>query len=167
MTSDEDVQAQIVALSSVDAGRSAVAAESFAHVGVAAQPAAVALVRACGSQDATVRAWAAAALEELGPPPLEQIGELAQMVHDTPRDVAYWAITLLGRAGQDAALAVPSLTKILRHSPHAALRERAAWALGSIGQRAAAAVPALHEAAAGDQPRLARLAKAALQAITG
>lgn len=163
----DDIQSQIQALSSADVAQAAVAAEALTHMGTAAQPAAVALVRACGSNDATVRAWAVAALEEIGPPSPEQIHELVKTVADPSLDAAYWAITLLGRAGHAASPAVDALAEILRHSAELSLRERAALALGNIGPAAAVAAPFLHEAAASGPPRIARLAKAALEAIIG
>jgi HEAT repeat protein len=81
--------------------------------------------------------------------------------------VAYWAITLLGRAGDNAAPAVAALADILCSSAEPPVRERAAWALGKIGPTAQAARPALDEAAASDEPRLRRLAEKALEAIAG
>src|SRR5947208_2859843 len=58
MTSEE-LRSEMVALSSDDVVAAAEAAERLTHMGPAAQLAAVGLVRACGSKDATVRAWAA------------------------------------------------------------------------------------------------------------
>lgn len=147
-----------------DADRAA-AAESLARMGREAAPAAVALVRACGSRDDSTREWAAAALEELGPPPTAQIDELIPLVGHQSTGVEYWAITLLGRAGQEAAPAVGVLVKMLGSNADVAVRERSAWALGKIGPAAKAAIPTLRAAAAGEQARLARLASDALTAI--
>jgi HEAT repeat protein len=163
----EKLQSQIDDLSSNDSAKVAAAAEALAQIGTNAQSAAIALVRACGASDAAARAWAAAALEELGPPATHHIHELCALAASEAAEVAYWAITLLGRAGADAAPAVGVLSQILRQSGELAVRERAAWALGRIGPPAAAAVPLLHAAAAGDKPRLARLAQAALELIVG
>lgn len=136
-------------------------------MGTDAQPAAVALVEACGSGDDSVRQWCAGALEELGPPTTSQIPRLIELAGDARLDVAYWAITLLGRAGDAAARAVATLADVVRNSGETPLRERAAWALGKLGPTAAPAVPALRDAAASDGPRLPRLAKRALEAIVG
>ncbi len=161
-----NLQTHITQLSSDDANAQAAAAEAIARLGTGAQPAAVALVEACGSADDAVREWCVAALEELGPPATAQIPRLTELARDARLDVAYWAITLLGRAGEAAAPAVPALADVLRDGEDTAVRERAAWALGKLGPAAAdeAAVAALRDAAASDQPRLARLAKGALEA---
>jgi HEAT repeat protein len=162
-----NVQTWIAQLSSRDASQQAAAAEALAQLGTEARPAAVALVRACGSSNDAVCQWSTAALEELGPPPLGQIHELIELARDPLDDVAYWAITLLGRAGDNAAPAVAALVQILSSSTKLSVRERAAWALGKIGPAAVAARSALREAAAGDEPRLRRLAEKALDALAG
>ena len=163
----DPLQFQIAQLNSENATAVAAAAEALCQMGRAAQPAAVSLVRASGTDDETALAWVAAALEELGPPPESEIEELVALADDHSTEISFWAITLLGRAGEAASRAVPTLAKQLRHSPKLAVRERAAWALGKIGPAAAMAAPQLHEAAAGGQPRLSRLAKSALAAIAG
>jgi HEAT repeat protein len=161
----KSAQDYIAELSSNDVAAQAAAAEALARLGSAAQPAAVALVEACGSSDASVCQWANAALEELGPPSPNQIAPLIQLARDQAGDTAYWAVTLLGRAGDAAPSAVAVLADLVRSAPELSLRERAAWALGKMGSIAQPAMPALREAAASDQPRLSRLAKGALEAI--
>lgn len=143
------------------------AAERLCRAGVDAAPAAVALARGCGDDDAEVRDWCAAALEELGPPPPSAVADLTSMVAGPSSLAAYWAATLLGRSGQAAASAVDALTACLTTATDPAVAQRAAWALGKIGPAAAAARPPLREAAAGADPRLARLATEALAAIGG
>jgi HEAT repeat protein len=152
-------------LSSSETAEQAAAAEALAHLGKDAQPAAAALVAALRTADASTREWCAAALEELGPPPAAQVSELIRLAGDKSIDAAYWAITLLGRAGKDAAPAVGTLVTILQSSPESALRERAAWALGRLGPAATIAAPTLREAAASNESRLSRLAKQSLDAI--
>lgn len=141
------------------------AAEALARMGKVAQPAIVALVAALRNGDASTREWCVAALEELGPPPITQIADLVNLAREDSLDAAYWAVTLLGRAGDDAAPTVPTLINVLQSSPESAVRERAAWALGKIGNAAVTAGPALRDAAAGSNPRLARLAQQALDQI--
>jgi HEAT repeat protein len=160
-----DVQTLVKQLSSGTKDEQATAAESLARMGKDAQPAAAALVSALRNADASTREWCVAALEELGPPPITQIADLVNMTREDSLDAAYWAVTLLGRAGNDAAPTVPTLVEVLQSSPESAVRERAAWALGKIGTAAVTAVPALREAAAGSNPRLARLAQQALDQI--
>jgi HEAT repeat protein len=155
----------IAALTASDPNERRQAAETLAQQAEAAQAAAVALVRVTGDDDEEVREAAVGALEDLGPPLVEQLGELAALVADPNADVAYWAVTLLGRLGTEAAAAVPALTAALEPPTAMAVRQRAAWALGNIGAAAAAARPALERAAREPDPRLARLASEALARI--
>jgi HEAT repeat protein len=166
--SDEDspdTTALIAQLASSDAGRRAEAAELLARAGDLAAPAAVPLVRACGDGDEQVREWAVSALEELGPPPDGVVADLVKLGGDRDPLVAYWAVTLLGRAGQGAASAVSALAACLASTADLAVRQRAAWALGQIGPAATASRDALAKAAGDADPRLARLAKEALESL--
>lgn len=130
------------------------------------QGAAVALVEACADADAALESIAAA-LEELGPPAAGDVAPLAKLLGSPSLDVAYWAATLLGRAGSDAASAVPQLTQALSTHAELAVRERAAWALAEVGHASATARPALEKAAAGSDRRLATLAREALAKLPG
>jgi HEAT repeat protein len=143
------------------------AAERLCRLGEEAAAAAVPLVSGCGDEDDQVREWAAAALEGLGPPPATTRDELASLVTAGHPLVAYWAVTLLGRLGADAAPAVPALIECLGPQSDPAVAQRAAWALGRIGPAASAAVTRLGEAAGRGDPRLERLATEALAAIGG
>jgi HEAT repeat protein len=161
------IDSYIAQLSSKDSAQQATAAEALAQLGPDAQPAALALVRACGTDDDSLREWLTSALESLGPPPSEQLRDLTTLLESKSLDVAYWAATLIGRLHATAATAVPALTKALQTAAEQAVRERAAWALGQIGAAAKSALPALREAAASREPRLSRLATEALTAIGG
>ena len=145
-------------LNSPDVVIQAEAAESLAHMGTDARTAAVPLVKAAASTDERVREWVVAALESVGVPAAEDLADLRQLVSEEEDDVAYWAITLLGRLKDHAAPAVPLLIEALKHSPYPHNRQRAAWALGKIGPAAKDALPALHEAAHGTDRRLSRIA---------
>ncbi len=161
----DELSAFITDLESKEPASRIAAAQALAQMGERARPAAMALVDALRTADPTTREWCTAALEELGPPLPEQVDELIVLAGGDSLDAAYWAITLLGRAGEIAATAVDTLTTILRDSTETALRERAAWALGQLGPAARSAEPALREAAASQEPRLSRLAKESLEAI--
>lgn len=139
------------------------AAERLSHAGEEAAAAAVPLVQACG--DESIREWAVAALEDLGPPPSGAIASLIELVSNADPLEAYWAVTLLGRSGQDAATAVAALTACVESSADLSVRQRAAWALGKIGDGATSARAALERAAGQGDERLARLAREALEAI--
>jgi HEAT repeat protein len=162
-----DANALAADLGSADPGVRSTAAENLARMAEAAAPAAAELVRACGDANEQVREQAVAALEDLGPPPAEAIGRLIELVGHGDPLVAYWATTLLGRAGEDAARAVPALAGCLASPADLSVKQRAAWALGKIGAPAASAREALDRAAGDADPRLARLATEALAAISG
>jgi len=148
-----------------DAGVRGKAAERLARHPAEAASAAVALVQAAGDADEVVREWVVAALEEIGPPAVEQRDELAALVGHAQADVAYWAVTLLGRLGEAAAPTVDRLMKVLEQSTANNVRERIAWALGQIGPQAAAALPTLKQSGSSDNPRLARMATKAIKLI--
>jgi HEAT repeat protein len=148
-----------------DTASQAAAAEALARMGADAAPVAVELVRGCECDDETVRNWCIAALEKMGPPPAAQIPALLQLAKSSRTDIAYWAVTLLGRAGDEAADAVAPLADILAGNADIAVRERAVWALGRIGPTASPALDALRAVATGDEPRLSRLAQSAIDAI--
>ncbi len=136
------------------------AAEQLGRCGDAAC-AAVELVRACGDEE-VVREWAVAALEESGPPPASSLEPLCNLVAAPQELVAYWAVTLLGRAGPEALAVAPALVSVLETSPHPAVRQRAAWALGRIRDHSAATIAALERVKSSGDPRLARLAAQSL-----
>jgi HEAT repeat protein len=165
-TMTADIAALVGQLTAPTAATRIDAAERLCRAGATAVPAAVALVRGCGDEDAEVRDWCAAALEELGPPPADTVAELTTLVANPASLVAYWAATLLGRSGQAAATAVDTLAGCLT-AADPAVAQRAAWALGKIGPAAHPATTALQSAAAGTDARLARLATEALAAIGG
>ncbi len=137
------------------------AAERLSRMGEEAQAWAVALTRAC-SDDEPVREWAVAALEDLGPPRASDAAALKTLVGNDNSLVAYWAVTLLGRLGEAASSTASALVSVLESSPDAAVRQRAAWALGSIGDRSTVVTRALQLAGESPDPRLASLAAQAL-----
>jgi HEAT repeat protein len=145
-------------LAAGDAVIRAAAAEQIAQHASAAQAAATALVAASGDADEAVVEWSVAALEGIGAPDAadrERISKFLLSSHENP---AFWAATLLGRLGEEAAPAVDALMQTLQHSPHASVRQRTVWALGEIGQAASTAGDALRAASKDGDPRLARLA---------
>ncbi len=153
-------------LNSKEVGPRRAAAEGLSRH-TEASAAAVSLVRACGDPDEQVRQWATAALEEMGAPSAEDASALAELLEESSADTAYWAATLLGRLGEQAAGAVAELARTVENDNEIAVRQRAAWALGKIGRPAAGAADALRHAATANDPRLARLAKQSLETILG
>jgi HEAT repeat protein len=154
-------------LASASVDERVAAAERLSQAGEEAAVAAVPLARACGDDDERVRELAVAALEDMGPPPADAVGPLGDLVGHRDPLVAYWAATLLGRAGEEAAAAVTALTACVASSADMSVRQRAAWALGRIGPAATRARGTLETARSGADQRLARLAAEALDAIGG
>jgi len=140
------------------------AAEQLSAQGEEAREASVDLVQACADEE-SVSSWAVAALEQLGPPPVQAIPLLGPLVASSHELVAYWAVTLLGRLKSVAAAAVPAVVSAMENSPYLAVRQRAAWALGQIGDRSAPTVAALEQAKKASDPRLARLAAQAVEQL--
>jgi HEAT repeat protein len=161
-----DATALAAKLNDSDPGVRAAAAEDLAHLAEGAQSAAVPLVQAMGDADEDVRNWAYAALESLGLPRPEDVPAMIKLAADPCLDVAYWAVTLLGRFGgtnvPGAAQIVGALAGALDSHAEIAVRQRAAWALGQFGAAAKAATDSLTKAAVSSDPRLVRLSKEAL-----
>ena len=162
-----DIKRLIAELSASEAAVRQAAAEQLARLGEAARPAAVALARHAADAEEAVREAVVSALEAIGPPAKEQLGELIALLKEGSADVVYWAATLIGRLQEAGSSAADALSRCLEESKDLAPRERAAWALGELGKGAAPAIDALKKAAAEASPRLARLAQKALERISG
>lgn len=143
------------------------AAEALAKMGHEARPAAIPLIKQAGCEDETLREWVVSALESLGAPRQEDFEELRQLVTSDNPEVAYWAITFLGRLGDAAKDAVPDLVNAMTQNSDRHNRERAAWALGKIGPAAKDALPALHAAVKSHDQRLERIALLSIAEIDG
>jgi HEAT repeat protein len=118
-------------LKSPNAAKRAAAAEALCQLGSDARGAAVALALATADSNESVLEWASAALEDLGPPPVSTIDELATIVVGDQAGPAYWAATLLGRLGPAAKAAAPALAQATS-GPWPEVRKRAAWAIEKI-----------------------------------
>lgn len=152
------------------------AAQALAVLGPDAADAVQELVRAVADEDEQVRECAVSALEDLGPLPSGSETSLIQQLASPQPDVAYWAATLLGRLQGQARSALAPLAHFLRESPHPAVQQRIAWALGQILEQLdpGSVEPALQAelkrelgiAAEAQDHRLARLADEALSACS-
>ena len=140
----------------------AVAAEHLAQQGAEAAYAACELTEACGDTGA-VSDWAVAALEQVGAPPSSAIESLVRMTQQENPLTVYWAVTLLGRAGPDAAVHQEVLVTLLQHSENLAVQEKAAWSLGRMRANSLEATQALQQAAQSPKNRLSRIATKSLQ----
>ncbi len=151
-------------LNSDDVTKRRAAAEFLSRHQVAAE-AILPLVRGAGDEDEQVREWATAALEEMGPPAAAVLDGLIRLLAGGNEQSAYWSATLIGRLGDQGAAAAEPLAAILGGNQPIAVRQRAAWALEKLGPSAACALPALRKAADDPDPRLARQARRAVDAI--
>lgn len=107
------------------------AADRLATLGEEAQPATCALVEACA--DPALRDLCVGALEELGEPPAAALPRLAELLRSPDELVAYWAATLLGRAGPAATNHRADLERVVvdtNRPKH--VQDRASWALRKI-----------------------------------
>jgi len=131
----DDVSNAIALLrTSASAAERANAAQRLATLGDApeAAAAAVPLVEACADADDQVRQWVDGALENLGPPRVEDLAALVSLLESDRPSQAYWAATLLGRLGPRAASARHALSQIATHHADANVAKRAASALKKI-----------------------------------
>lgn len=119
-------------LQSNDLAEQITAAETLASLAEEAQPAIVPLVQHCGADDEDLCNWCTAALEEVGPPTADQIDELALLAGSANTNVAFWAATLLGRAGPIAETASAVLTQRSKDASASEVQKRAIWALEKI-----------------------------------
>ncbi len=163
-TSHTDLADLAAGLASDDESLRHASAERLLQLGPDAAPAAIAIVSATATDDEVLLEHLVGALESIEHPLASDVDRLAALLSADEGDVGYWAATLLGRLGDQAAPAVPALAAGLG-SPVQNTRHRSAWALGRIGTAAAAAVPALERATRDDDPRLARLATKALDQV--
>lgn len=160
----ENQEKWLADLKSPDVRVRAFAAESLCYAGTDSVGAATGLVAACGDDD-SVRRWAVAALEDLGPPQSDSRERLDALVTSPNALVAYWAATLLGRLGVSAVASQSILAGVLLNSEDVSVKERSAWALGKLGATTDIAVSALKQAVDSGNSRLARLALAALPPV--
>lgn len=159
-----DVDRLRMDLKSSDLATRMSAAEQFSQAGCDAAAAAAELVQAC-SDDEAVSQFAVAALEEMGPPPVEACKPLSVLLTSSETLVGYWAATLIGRLEIAAKDCQDDLVAVLVSAADPAVRERAAWALGEINADSDAAIQALTKASQSGHARLQRLAAASLEKL--
>lgn len=142
------------------------AAESLAQCGEPMGEAAIPLLSTLGAEDIELNEWVMAALEELGAPDADDLPMIIAFLQQ-PGDAGYWAATLIGRMGEDGAMAVPHLRDALQSQADRIVRQRIVWALGKIGPAARPAREQLNQLAEESDMRMSRLAQASLAEITG
>lgn len=121
-------------LSSDEAAIRATAAEALCHLGEGARCAAVELIGVCDDQCESVREWAAASLEGMGAPEAGQSQALLEIATAASDDRAFWAITLLGRLGQQCCgtAVADCLRGLSKNHSSESVRRRAIWALERV-----------------------------------
>lgn len=84
-------------------------------------------------EDEELANWGTEALENCGAPLITDLPWIANQATDSQPDIAFWACTLLGRAGQCAST-FTSVLESLRDSAEAPsqVKKRAHWALEQI-----------------------------------
>ena len=157
-----EIETWVQQLENDDAEIRAKAAEAICQSGSDLSQYSVALVKATGDEE-PVSEWAIASLENIEAVPAEAMQPLAELLPSQSETVAYWAVTLLGRMGNEASACEVQLANLMSESKHDSVRERAAWALGQIGVRSDDAKEKLQRATESTNPRLRRLAEAALE----
>ena len=125
----------------------------------------ISIVQSVADTEESVREAANAVLEEMDAPAAETLAALINLLNSASSDVVYWAATLIGRLGGEAAIASKPLGQLLADSHSESARERAAWALQRLGPVATDALPELELAAERGSARLQRLARGAIDAI--
>lgn len=138
------------------------AAEACAKTPTIAMAAIVPLCRCCSDNDEQVAQWSQAALEELGPPSIDELDALLELTA-ADESTAYWAVTLIGRLEGEAAPAANHLANLVhREVTPVEVRNRAIWAISRIGVIDSKIKTILESAAQSENPRTARLASKAL-----
>jgi len=91
------------------------------------------LLSALTSPDQSMLDWGTEALENCGPPRIDDAEWLSVQLLSNASDVSYWAATLLGRLGDNASKYQQSLVKLAvdtTRTPY--VRQRAIWALSRM-----------------------------------
>lgn len=166
MTNPVELDRLRVELAGENAALRLTAAEKLMTTPVLARMFAPELLKLCATGEESLREVVVGAIEGMGPPEPAVAAGIAPFLSGDELQ-SYWAATLLGRLGKDAAFAAAELAKALSESPRPVVRERCAWALGQMGPSAKDALPALEQAAASASPRLARFAKEAIASLGG
>ncbi len=113
--------------------------------------------------DESLLNWVTEALENCGAPMDEDVEWLSDELNSKNSDVAYWASTLLGRAGKAASASLKRLASLVASDQSDAnVRARAAWAIGRIGIETPESKASLELAAHSDSPRLVGIAQESL-----
>jgi HEAT repeat protein len=136
-----DVADAIKKLKSDDSDVRRAAARELADLGPEAKSAVAALTAALKDKDLFVRRFAAQALGEIGPDAKSAVPVLKGLLRDSHKEAQEAAVVALGKMG---SAGVTELALVVRDPGRdAALRRKAAEALGTLGPDAKSAVAAL------------------------
>ena len=120
------------------------------------------LLASLESNEEESRAWASDALEKLQVLPRGLADSVAAKCLSPHPPVAAWACKLLAKLESDATDYQAAIVACLDGHPQLSVRQQAALALASIPNLDSASIEALRRAADSHDPRLKRLATAAL-----
>lgn len=123
------------------------------------------LLECLADSDEEVRNWASEAVENLDSPSPAYAAQISKYVTSPVDDVAFWALKLLGRMGEEALSQESIIAMALKPERAIVVRQNAAWALGKLGSLTAETQSGLQEAAASSDARLSELAKQALEMV--
>lgn len=122
-----------------------------------------ALISTLAEGDEEHRAWASDALATLEQIPAKFADELGDLTRSDKPVVASWACKLLVLTGPAGVERQGAICRVLQEYPEVTVRQQAAMSLGRLPELYAESRAALQWATTQDDPRLVRLAQAALQ----
>ncbi len=127
-----------------------------------ARQSAVALVLSLHDSDDEVRAWAAEVLENMGAPTMDCTAQLAELTRHVIAPVAAWACKLIGRLGEEGTRFQDILAAAVEKHVDVLVKQEAVAALAKLGNLSPSTRDILRRAAIHENPRLKRMALAAL-----
>lgn len=125
------------------------------------------LMALLNGQDESAQSFATEALENCGPPGVNELPFLLKQLESTSSTTIYWASTLLGRMNAtgniDRRPIQSALCKVaVNEALDLSARERAVWAIGELGSMESACRERLSAVESSAAPRLKRLIATAL-----
>jgi HEAT repeat protein len=165
MMKPEEIESLRLEFMHSDAARKMAAAETLLKTPDAARAFVPELLAGVAATDESLRETCVGALEGMGSPDKSSAKSIVPFLAGDELQ-GFWAATLLGRIGHEAAFAASQLAASLNSSSSMPVRERCVWALGQIGPAAIESLPVLVAAATSPSPRLARFAKEAIVKVS-
>lgn len=121
-----------------------------------------AIARALTNEDEETRNWAIEALENMGPPPLEESDGIVDWTRQHSTLVACWGCKLIGRLEENANRYQQDLVRLVQSHDSLEVRQEAAAALGKLGTLGTQTREILSSISDDHDPRLKRMIARAL-----